>query len=71
LDASVARVLAVLRESPSAPPRTRKRLVRYVVTQLGHKITDAEASNIVENLSKAGHLVIGDKEKVAYHLEQK
>ena len=71
LDEQAARVLSDLRDSPSPPPRTSTRLVRYVVTQLGHKITDADASNIVEILRKAGHLVIGEKDKVTYHLKDK
>jgi len=55
---------------PSATrPRTQKTLVRFLVAYLGHKITEADAMSLVETLSQAGHLVIGDKGKVTYHLQ--
>jgi hypothetical protein len=55
---------------PSATrPRSQKTLVRFLIAYLGHKITEAEALSLVEALGQAGHLVIGDKGQVTYHLE--
>lgn len=62
-------VLAHWRKPTATRPRNKKKLVSYLVAHLGHKITEAEALNLVETLSQAGHLFIDDKRKVFYHLD--
>ena len=71
LNESETRVLQHFRSHPATRPRTQKTLVRFLVAYLGHKITEADALSLVETLGQAGHLVIGDKGKVTYHLETK
>jgi hypothetical protein len=43
-------------------------LISFVITHLGRQLTESEALAMVQHLSKAGHLVIDDKGKLAYHL---
>jgi hypothetical protein len=63
------RVLEHLRKASTTRPRNSKKLVSFLVAQLGHKITEAEAVSLVESLSQAGHLAINEKGTVTYHLE--
>jgi hypothetical protein len=65
------RVLEHFRKSAATRPRTQKRLVSFLVPYLGHKITEDDALSRIETLVQAGHLVIGDKGKVTYHLDSK
>ena len=66
-----ARVLEHLRKPTTKRPGTKKKLVSYLIAHLGHKLTEAEVSELVEMISQAGLLVIDDKGKVDYHLEPK
>jgi PIN domain len=61
-------VLEHLRMPSTTRPKNRKKLVSFLVAYLGHKITGAEASHLVENLCQAGYLAIGDKGAVTYRL---
>jgi hypothetical protein len=63
------RVLDHLQSHPGTRPRTQKTLVRFLIGYLGHKVTEVEALSLAEALSNAGHLVVGDKGKITYHLE--
>jgi len=65
------RVLDHFRKPSATRPRTQDTLVRFLVGYFGRKITEADALSLVETLGQAGHLVIGDKGKVTYHLETK
>jgi hypothetical protein len=69
MDERAGQVLERLRKIATYRPRSEKKLLSYLIAQLGHKITEAEASDLVKYLSKAGHLVIGEKGTVTYHLE--
>ena len=71
LDEWETQVLEHLRKPSTSRPRSEKKLLSYLVAYLGYKITDAEAAELVKYLSKAGHLVIGEKGLVTYHLEPK
>jgi hypothetical protein len=71
LGESETRVLEHFRRPSATRPRTQKTLVRFLVAYLGHKITEADALSLVETLGQAGHLVVGEKGKVTYHLETK
>ena len=64
-------MLEHFRKHPTSRPRSEKKLVSYLVAHRGRNTTEAEASELVNYLSKAGHLVIGEKGAVAYHLEPK
>ncbi len=68
LDERTTKVLEHLRMPSSTRPKYRKKLVSFVVACLGHKITEAEALNVVEKLRRAGHLAIGEKGAVTYRL---
>jgi len=50
-------------------PRSQKKLVSFLIANHGHKISEAEALNLIENLLQAGHLTIGEKGAVTYLLE--
>lgn len=71
LDERAIRVLEHLRKPSTTRPKNKKRLVSYLVAYLGHKITEAQALNILENLRRAGILAIDEKGAVTYHLESK
>ena len=71
LDQLESQVLEHFRKPSTTRPRNEKKLLSYLVAYLGHKITEVEASELVAYLSKAGHLVIGEKGTVAYRLETK
>ncbi len=47
-------------------PRTRTKLVSYLVAHFGKKITQSRALELVNKLSQAGHLVIDDKGTVKH-----
>lgn len=68
LNERLTHVLEHLRKPSATRPRTQKKLVSFLVAHFGQKITEAEALNLVQNLSQAGHLVIGEKGTVTYHL---
>lgn len=63
------RIVEHLRKHPDTRPRTKKKLVSFLIAYLGHKITEGEVLTLIENLGQAGHLFIDDKDKVTYHLE--
>ncbi len=69
LDEQEMQVLEHFRNSKATRPRSQKRLVSFLVAHLGHKITEAAALAIVENLQRAGHLAIGEKGTVTYTLK--
>jgi hypothetical protein len=71
LDERATRLLEHLRKPSATHPKTQKKLVSYVVAYFGHKITEAEALNLVESLQRAGHIAIGEKGAVTYRLEPK
>ena len=71
LDGLANQGLENLRKASTTRPRTFKKLVSYLVAQFGNKHTETIVQGLVENLSQAGHLVIGEKGTVTYHLEPK
>ena len=62
-------VLEHLRKATTTRPRKEKKLLSFLIAYLGHTITETEALTIVKNLGRAGHLTIGEKGAVAYHVE--
>ena len=71
LDEWETRVLEHLRKPSATRPRNKDKLVSFLVAHLGNKITETDALALVEYLSQAGHLTIGEKGAVTYYLEQK
>ena len=71
LDEQAAQVLEHFRKPSATRPKNKEKLLSFLVAHLGHKITEAEALNLVKHLSQTGHLVIGEKDAVTYHLEAK
>ena len=69
LDDWESQVLEHWRRPSATRPRNKDKLVSFLVTHLGNKITAAEALSLVEHLGQAGHLIIGDKGAVTYHPE--
>ena len=68
LDAQVTQVLEHLRKPSTPRPKTRTKLVSFLVANFGHKIIDAEALAIVETLCSAGHITLSEKGGVTYQL---
>jgi hypothetical protein len=68
LEALETRVLEHFRKPTTNRPRTKNKLTSHLISHLGKKVTEAEVLQLIEMLSQAGHLVIGDKGKVTYHL---
>jgi len=71
LGALEARVLEHLRKPTTNRPRNKNKLTSHLISHLGKKVTEAEVLRLIETLSRAGHLIIGDKGKVTYYLETK
>jgi len=70
-DERTIRVLEHLRKPSATHPKNKKKLVSYLVAFFGRKITETEASNLVERLQHAGHIAIGEKGTVTYRLDLK
>ena len=71
LDERETQVLEHLRKTTTTRPRKEKKLLSFLIAYLGHKITETEALTIVKNLCRAGHLAIGEKGEVSYHVGAK
>jgi len=71
LDDREIQVLEHLRKMTTTRPRKEKKLLSFLIAYLGHKITETEAITIVKNLCRAGHLAMGEKGAVTYHVEFK
>lgn len=71
LDERAAQVLQHFRKPSANRPKNKTKLVSFIIAHLGHKLTEAEALKLVEELRQAGHLVISEKGAVNYYLEKK
>lgn len=69
MEALGGQVLAHLRKAQNNRPRSRAKLVSYVITQLGNGMNPVEAESLVERLAGAGRIVIDSKGAVTYRLE--
>jgi hypothetical protein len=69
LDEREAHVLEHLGKVTTTRPRNEQKLLSYLVAHFGNKITETEASDLVRYLSQAGHLTIGERGVVTYHLK--
>ena len=67
-DGLSAVALARLRKSSAACPKSRKTLIRYLITHLGHDLDEARAERLIADLSQSGSLAIDSKGAVAYRL---
>lgn len=65
------RVLEHLRKNTTNRPKRKKTLGSHLAAFCGKSSTAAEVEALIENLRTAGHLKIGDKEAVTYHLNAK
>ncbi len=61
------RALEHLRRNVSNRPRRKKTLVRHLLTVVGKTANESQVMNMIEKLSRDGHLTIGDKDAVTYH----
>ena len=64
----LTRVLGRLRKNLTNRPKKKKTLLSHLKSQLGKDATDADAAGLLEKLQKAGHLSIGEKDAVTYHV---
>ena len=58
---------AYTRKNAKNRPGRERTLIRHIRSFFGDKITEDEASSLIENLRTAGYLHIDDKGKLAYH----
>jgi hypothetical protein len=68
MDEWETRVLEHFRKPSATRPGSEKTLVRFLITYFARKITEVEAGSLVEHLGRGGHLVIGERGAVTYHL---
>jgi hypothetical protein len=61
------RVLEHLAKHVNNRPKRKKTLVSHLRAFLGNAVTEAHVLDLVEKLSKAGRLSIGDMDAVTYH----
>lgn len=66
-----AQVLEHFRRPSANRPKNKTKLVSFIIAHLGHKMTEAEVMGLVEELRQAGHLAIGERGAVTYHLDKK
>jgi PIN domain len=64
----LTRALDHLRKNVTNRPKKKKTLVSHLKSILGKDAIEADATNLFEKLRKAGHLSIGDKDAVTYHV---
>lgn len=63
----LTRVLGHLRKNAATRPKRKKTLMSHLLAVCGKTATEADVVKLIEALSQAGHLSIGDKETVTYH----
>lgn len=68
---SLTRVITHLRKNPNNRPKRRKTLASHLAAFCGKSSTASGVDELIEKLTQAGHLKIGDKEVVTYHLDPK
>lgn len=64
----VEKVLERLRKNVAGRPKKRATLLSHLRSNLGKNATEADALRVFEDLRKAGHLSLGDKDSIAYRL---
>jgi PIN domain len=68
LDERASHALEHLRSHTKNRPARENTLVSHMRTLFGNKITEEEATTVVEALRRAGHIAITDKGRVTYRL---
>ena len=63
-----ARALGHLRRNTTNRPKRKKTLVSHLRAFAGKAVTEADVLDFVEKLRAAGHLSIGEKDAVTYHV---
>lgn len=67
-DLALSQVLERLRKNVTNRPKKKKTLLSHLKSQLGKEATDADVAILIGKLQKAGHVIIGDKDSVTYHV---
>ena len=67
----LTRVIAHLQKNINNRPKRKKTLVSHLLAVCGKSATGTVVDDLIESLSKAGYLVIGDREAVSYHFDSK
>ena len=67
-DELFTRVLEHLRKNRPNRPKRKKTLIHHLLALAGNSTTESGVLDLIEKLQKAGHVEIGVKEAVAYHL---
>lgn len=62
----LTRVLGHLRKNAATRPKRKKTLMSHLLAVCGKTATEADVVKLIEALSQAGHLSIGEKETVTY-----
>jgi hypothetical protein len=64
----LARVLEHLRRNTTNRPKRKRTLVSHLRAFAGKTATEADVLDLVERLREAGHLSIGEKDAVTFHV---
>lgn len=70
-DDLLTRVIAHLRKNPNNRPKRKKTLASHLTGFCGKSVTGTEVDALIEKLTQAGYLNIGEKEAVTYLLDLK
>ncbi len=62
------RALERLRKNRTNRPKKKKTLLSHLKSSLGKDATEADAAKLLEQLRKAGHLSVGEKDAVTYNV---
>jgi hypothetical protein len=65
---SLTRVLERLRKHVTNRPKKKTTLLSHLKANLGKDATEADAAKLLDMLCQPGHVRIGDKDAVTYHL---
>jgi hypothetical protein len=65
---SMTKVLEHLRKNLTNRPKRKTTLASHLLAHLGKNSTEAEVTQLIEELIKAGSLTVGDKGSVSYNL---
>jgi hypothetical protein len=66
----LSRVAENLRKNTKNRPKSKKTLVAHVRHLAGETATDADISEVNDKLYQDGHVKVGDKDAVTYHLKK-
>lgn len=65
------RVLIHLQKNVSSRPKRKTTLASHLLALCAKSATAADVENLIERLRKAGHISVGDKDAITYHVGER